>query len=306
MSGVRNPAVSLVVASYEMARVLPRTLRSLLPPYQRDLDPDMVEIIVVDNGSSVLPDTGSFESLGAVIRLISVAHPTPSPVAAVNAGIAAARANLIGVWIDGARLASPGLVGACLKAATLHQRPVIATVNYQLGPTRQYLSAQNGYGPGIEDALLASISWPDDDGYRLFDIATCEVRGGPTGAMLESNALFLPRDLWQELGGYDPAFVEPGGGMVNPDTLIRACGLPDVQLIRILGEGTFHQYHGGLSTSTADGAMQVLQQGSRVYLQRRGKPLVPVRAQGWHFDGRRRVRLDAQLLADGDQACPAA
>ena len=83
--------------------------------------------------------------------------------------------------------------------------------------------------------------------------------------MLESNALFLPRPLWDELGGYDAAFVEPGGGVVNPDTYLRACALPDVQQIRIVGEGTFHQIHGGVSTSTPESAIAVLQTGSRLY-----------------------------------------
>jgi hypothetical protein len=107
--------------------------------------------------------------------------------------------------------------------------------------------------------------------------------------MLESNALFLSRTLWDELGGYDEAFQEPGGSVVNPDTLIRAVALPGAQLIRILGEGTFHQFHGGLSTSTQESALNMLKEGSRSYLRLRGKPLVPVRARGWTFDSKSRV-----------------
>jgi hypothetical protein len=169
---------------------------------------------------------------------------------------------------------------------------VIATLNYQLGPSLQFDSARHGYDQAAEDRLLASIEWPAD-GYRLFDVATCELRAGPAGPMLESNALFLPRALWDELGGYDPAFVEPGGGVVNPDTYLRACALPGVQQIRILGEGTFHQIHGGLSTSTPASAMAVLQTGSRLYLQRRGRPLRSMRDPGWLFDARQGACLAA-------------
>jgi hypothetical protein len=278
------PDISVVIACHEMARELPRTLRSLAPPYQHPAG--RLEVIVVDNGSAAPPCAEDFAALGLDLRVRAVPAPTASPVAAINLGLAQARGAMVGVWIDGARLASPGLLAACAAAARLHPRPVVATLNYQLGPTRQYEASRTGYDQAAEDALLAGIAWPED-GYRLFAIATPELAAGPTAPMLESNALFLPRALWDELGGYDPDFAEPGGGVANPDAFIRACALPGAQLIRILGEGTFHQFHGGLSTSTPERAIEVLRQGSRAYLRRRGKPLAPVRQPGWLFDSRR-------------------
>lgn len=276
------PGLSVVIACHAMARELPRTLRSLAPPYQRDAG--KLEVIVVDNGSPSPPRAEDFAALGLDLRVMRVDRPGPSPVAAVNLGLAAARAPLVGVWIDGARLASPGLLAACAAAAQLHPRAVVATLNHQLGPTRQHQAALTGYCQAVEDALLDGIGWPDD-GYRLFDIATPEL-AAPTAPMLESNALFLARAMWDELGGFDPAFTEPGGGVANPDTFIRACALPGAQLVRVLGEGTFHQFHGGVSTSSPQRAMDVLREGSRAYLRRRGRPLAPVRATGWLFDAR--------------------
>ena len=67
--------------------------------------------------------------------------------------------------------------------------------------------------------------------------------------MGESSSLFLTRELWRELGGLDERFALPGGGLVNHDLYRRACALDDVQLVVMLGEGTFHQIHGGASTS---------------------------------------------------------
>lgn len=279
------PRVSLVVISHNMARELPRTLVSLVPPYQRNCDGDSIEIIVVDNGSDVAPSADVFDGLDARFSLLRQPEATVSPVAAVNAGLRAATGPLIGVWIDGARLASPGLIDACLRASRLHPRPVLATLNYQLGSSLQYDSARHGYDQAAEDRLLSGIDWPHD-GYRLFDIATSEMRGGPAGPMLESNALFLPKAMWDELEGYDAVFVEPGGGAANIDTFLRACALPGAQLIRILGEGTFHQFHGGVSTSTPESARAALHLGSRNYLRRRGRPIRVTRETGWLFDAR--------------------
>jgi hypothetical protein len=282
------PALSVVIACHEMGRELPRTLRSLAPPYQSAAG--HVEVIVVDNGSAIPPRAEDFAALGLDLRVLAAERPGTSPVAALNFGLAAARAPLIGAWIDGARLASPGLLAACAAAARLHPRPVVATLNHQLGPTRQHQAALTGYCQAVEDGLLKKIGWPAD-GYALFDIATAEL-ARPEAPMLESNALFLPRALWDELGGFDPAFAEPGGGVANPDTFIRACALPGTQLIRVLGEGTFHQFHGGVSTSTPQRAMDLLREGSRAYLRRRGRPLAPVRATGWLFDARTGARAE--------------
>lgn len=286
------PDISLVVVSYEIARELPRTLRSLACPYQRDMVPARCEIIVVDNGSARPPQQADFVAIDADIRVLHQPNPVASPVAAINTGLAAARAPLIGVWIDGARLASPGLIAASLAAAKLHPRPVIATLNYQIGPGLHYEAARHGYDQAAEELLLVGIDWPTD-GYRLFDIATPEYRGGEAGPLLESNALFMPCALWAELGGYDPAFTERGGGVVNADTLLRACALPRTQLIRILGEGTFHQFHGGLSTSTPESAVETLKRGAQAYQRRRGVPLRTTRTPGWLFDPRSGLRRSA-------------
>jgi len=277
-----KPKISLVVISYEMQRELPRTLISLSPAYQQ-YPADEFEILVVDNGSSAPPHAQAFSELGANLQILRCSNPSPSPVRAINEGLEHAQGDLIGVWIDGARLASPGLVKACRAASNLHPRPIVATLNYQLGPNLQRISSAEGYDQKAEDALLESIRWPES-AHRLFEIATPEIRGGPTAAMLESNALFLPRALWAELCGYDNHFTEPGGSVVNPDTLIRAVELPGTQLIRVLGEGTFHQIHGGMSTTSQEKAMNMLKEGSRTYLRLRGKPLMPVRSRGWIYD----------------------
>ncbi len=59
----------------------------------------------------------------------------------------------------------------------------------------------------------------------------------------------LSRELWAESGGLDERFDQPGGGLVSLDLFSRLLGLSDTELIVLLGEGSFHQLHGGASTS---------------------------------------------------------
>jgi hypothetical protein len=90
----------------------------------------------------------------------------------------------------------------------------------------------------------------------------------------ESNALFLPWDLWQELGGYDERFVAAGGGYVNLDTCERAWSLAGAQPIVLLGEGTFHQFHGGVATNALESPAQAFLEE---YVAIRGRALRPPR-----------------------------
>lgn len=246
-----GPTLSVVVVGYNMARELPRTVRTLAPAHQRDIAAADYEVIVVDNGSTQPWGPEALTSLGPNITVHRVVEATPSPVAAINLGLEKARGDLVGVCIDGARMASPRLLATALEAGQVHDRPVIGTIAYHLGPDVQSISITQGYDQQTEDALLASVDWKED-GYRLFDIATLahSSANGWFTVPAETNAMFLTRDHWRELGGYDPAFKAPGGGLVNLDTWARACADHCGQVILLLGEATFHQVHGGVATNS--------------------------------------------------------
>ena len=271
------PELSVVVVAYDMRRELPRTLRSLSPEVQQGVEAEQYELLVVDNGSPEPLDERLCDAFGARVRLLEVERPSPSPAEAANLGLSEAVAPLVGVFIDGARLASPGMLRHALAAARLHRRPVIATLNFHLGRELQSIAITHGYDQAAEDALLAEIEWPSD-AYRLFEIS---VPGGSSrpGWFLppaESNAVFMPAELWQALGGFDEAFAIPGGGLVNLDLFKRACELPDTQLLMLLGEATFHQVHGGAVTGSSTSRWDEL---NAEYEAIRGEPFSPPRVE---------------------------
>lgn len=241
--------LSVVVIVYNMRRAAPRTLLSLSPRYQRGISPDDYEVIVVENGSPKPLDREAVLALGPNFKYDFVENAAKSPANAVNRGLRAARGELIGVLIDGARIVTANLLQLALRAAETHARAVIVTPGWTLGREGQNSSTAKGFSEQDEDALLAEIGWPAEPS-RLFEVSTLDGSSAIFGPLAESNTLFMRRALWDELGGMDEQFDQPGGGLVNLDTLERALSLPSAEMVFLLGEASFHQMHGGISTNS--------------------------------------------------------
>ncbi|MGJ8668072.1 MAG: methyltransferase [Oceanococcus sp.] len=244
------PRLSIVAVFYNMSREAPRTLHSLSRQYQQDAEDIDYEIIAVDNGSSHPLEQDDLSLHGDNFRLITVTDAPPSPAHAINLGVAAAQGEYIGVLIDGARIASPGMVRAAFDALTAFSKPFVSTVGFHLGPDMQTRSPAAGYNQRVEDELLQDIDWKNN-GYRMFERSALagSSRNGWLGSLAESNLFFLARSMFDELGGYDERFDLPGGGFVNLDFYKQACECQDSQLVTLLGEATFHQIHGGIMTN---------------------------------------------------------
>ena len=242
-----------MVGAFGMARELPRTVHSLSRQYQTGVEGLDYEIIVVDNGSPVAVDAGSIEAIGPEVRVIRMEGLGVSPAAAINRAVAGTSANHVGVVLDGARMVTPGVLALAQAGLALDESALVTTLTWHLGPDHQIRSRLAGYSAAVEDQLLESIGWPGD-GYRLFEIAALASPNeqGWFGPVNESCCTFLSRESFDSLGGYDESFVSPGGGFVNLDFFLRASQRADADLIILLGEGSFHQIHGGVASNAAD------------------------------------------------------
>lgn len=248
-----SPSLSIIVVAHEMAREIPRTLESLSTGCQRDIARDEYEVLLVDNGSQLPLKVHDFDHLDVNLRCLRRPTPSHSPVGAINLGLSEARGEWIAVWIDGARMASPRLLATAREALCLSPRTIVGVRGRYLGHGVQSETMLRGHGQVAEDRLLQQTGWRDD-GYRLFGISVFDESSGPTwfDPPTESNALFMSRELWAELDGYDARFESVGGGLVNLDTWSRAISLPGVTPVMLLGEATFHQFHGGTMTNAPD------------------------------------------------------
>jgi hypothetical protein len=268
--------ISVILVVYDMAREAPRTLYSLSREYQREIGGIHYEVIVVDNGSPRPLGEDVVRAFGDEFRYVYIEDASPSPARAINGGVALARGSIVAVMIDGARMLSPGVIRYAASAFRAFSEPVVNTVSLDLGPDTQPEAISRGYDASVEDAALARVEW-QRNGYGLFDIGVLSpsCRHGVFRPMAESNCLFLRKELFERIGGMSEAFQLPGGGFVNLDFFERANTAPGVTPVMLLGEATFHQVHGGASTSAASPELKARIDSWRAhYAQVRGRPYV--------------------------------
>ena len=305
-----RPLLSIIGMVYKMSAQAKKTLLSLSTQYQRGVSEGAYEVIVVENESSDNLTKEDVLQFGSNFRYFRRQETRPSPVFSVNFAASQAKGEMIGVMIDGARMVTPGAVSWIIAARRLSPNAIVAIPGYHLGAKVQQEAAKSGYNAETEQALLDSINWPQE-GYNLFNIAVLSgtSANGVFKPIGESNLLCLPRAIWDELGGCDERFDETGGGQVNLDLYKRACELPQTLLVTLLGEGTFHQFHGGITTGGTkdDERYEVMRAHFAQYTAIRGEsyqpPLkrsiylgaVPESAQKFIYSGSQLIR---QLLGE--------
>jgi len=244
-----KPILSIVLIVYDMPAQARNTVTSLLPAYQVEISPQDYEVIIVENESGNPMERGFLDSLPSNFHYYLREESQPSPVNAIQYGAQLARGENICLMIDGARLLTPGVIKNILLGHQMSSSAVVTVPGYHLGREFQQDAVASGYGVEEERKLIRSIVWPED-GYRLFDISCFSGSSAP-GFYLpnsESNCISIPRRIWKDLGGCDLRFDMRGGGLVNLDLYKRACEYDEVLHVILPGEGTFHQFHGGVTT----------------------------------------------------------
>ncbi|MEM9255484.1 MAG: glycosyltransferase family A protein [Pseudomonadota bacterium] len=244
--------LSVILISYDMAREIPRTLQGLARDYQRGAENLQYEVILIDNGSPEPLDPATWQHVDVPVKFTQLETASPSPARAINIALEQCSGEVVCLMIDGAHLLTPGVFRMALAAFAAFDEPVVATRYFWMGPDSQNVSIEQGYSKAVEDQLLAKIEWPSD-GYRLYEVGSPLTTEGENltwlNRMFESNCLFMTRAHFAALGGADERFDMPGGGFINTDIFQRAIEAEGVSPVQLIGEGCFHQLHGGTTTN---------------------------------------------------------
>jgi cephalosporin hydroxylase len=280
--------LTIVVVFYNMRREAERTLHSLSRAYQRGVDDLDYEVVAVENGSDDAQKLGEdlVRAFGPEFRYLDLgAGAEPSPARALNRGTAMGTGDSFAFMIDGAHVLTPGVLRFGMSGLAAYAPAIVATQQWYVGPGQQGDVVRMGYDQDFEDRLFREIQWPID-GYRLFDIGHFIGDRDWFDGVRESNCLFVPRRLLEQVGGFDESFSVPGGGYANLDFYERLGSSPDVTVATIIGEGSFHQVHGGTTTNVVDTdeRQRRIDGFAEQYDQLRGRPFRgPIRTT--HFVG---------------------
>ena len=266
-----RPFLSVVVVVQDMRREVLRTLHTLKPSYQ-GVARNLFEVIVVDNGSQSSVGQKDVQNVDSNFRYFELPFENSSLAFALNHGVSLSRGSALVLMADCSCMLSPGVIRYALQGLQANARPVISMPGCRLGAEPHQKSVDKGCDASQLDILLDSVDWRRN-GYRLFGISYLAeaAQYGVFSPFTESKALVIPRQIFDELGGFDESFAAPGGGLVNHDFYQRALALPNVQLVTLLGEATFQQFHGGMSIGVESSWHESCEEYQRI----RGKTFEP-------------------------------
>ena len=255
-----TPKLSIIVIIYKMPYQAYNTLISLTQS-QKNVSPDDYEIVAIENKSDAMLDERAVLAISPNIKYFLREEAGKSPAPAINFGLGKASGAAIGLLIDGARMVTPRVIEYSLMALTASPNALVCVPGYYIGPYEHKDPASTNFSAEEERHLLEVIQWKKNP-YRLFD--QCQISSANTRGVfqpfLESNCFFTSKHNMHLIGGADERFNLPGGGSINMYMLKAIGTLPSCSHIFILqGEGTFHQQHGGVSTSKQEDREKIIE-----------------------------------------------
>lgn len=233
-----------------MRREASRTLYSLSRRYQGLHSSHPYEVLAIDNGSSKPLSADMVQEFGPEFCYHFVRTEDRSPCETINRFVAECRFDNVVVLIDGARLLSPGIMRLMLPAFRAFAHPFIYTLGMHIGPKAQNYLISEGYDSLAEDELFQSVDWKNN-GYSLFTISSVALSSGQGffSNLRESNCFALGKQDFVKGGLYRTEFQSAGGGLCNLELFNRLNASDWMQPVMLLGEATFHQFHGGVATN---------------------------------------------------------
>ena len=162
-------------------------------------------------------------SFGPEFRYLDLgADATPTPATRSTAASRIAAGEAIAFMIDGAHVLTPGVLrygmaGLADVRARDRRRPSSGTSVPASSATR----CKAGYDQAYEDELFREIEWPLD-GYRLFDIGHFIGDRDWFDGLWESNCIFVPRKLLEQVGGVRRELLDAGRRLREPRALRAA------------------------------------------------------------------------------------
>ena len=247
---MRNPGLSIIVIVYNMPRQAMNTLLSLALPYQKNVSADEYEVIVVENCSDNNLDACSVAALGPQFRYFLRDEKGVSPVPAVNFAFSQCRGNQIGLIIDGARMVTPRVLEYAMLGAKISD----ASIDHGSRLSPWVKGTRNFIYKRVIANNWKSKNWQKWNGRIMVIDSSNGLAGAPvTSAVIYNRCrnaahLFCSADNFRSIGGADERFDQPGGGSINLYLYRKLGMLPEIQLFVLPGEGSFHQFHGGVTT----------------------------------------------------------
>ncbi len=173
-STVRLPLVTIVTPSFNQARFLEETIRSVLAQ-----DYPYIEYIVIDGGST----DGSVEIIKTYADRLAwwVSEPDRGQTDAINKGFSRAKGEIL-AWLNSDDTYQPGAVSAAV----------------------QYLNAHPAIG-----MVYANANFIDEQGRVIgrFPAARTDYRRLRQGYVhIPQQASFFRASLWRQVGPLDPSF----------------------------------------------------------------------------------------------------